>query len=603
MRISEPSRTKPRIYRLRIRSRSVRLIEVTVKNYRSIGSQTKFAVDDLTTLVGPNNEGKSNLLRALDLGMSLIDRWGRLPDRLSREAEITGTDARMLLMRGRPQSGVNRVGGGPAYTWMDDYPISKQEKRGAHPTVLRLKFTLDETERADFWEFTRIKNNGDLPIEITLGKSSASFGVLKPGTGAATHRAKARTIARFISGRLSLVFIPAIRTVDQARMLVNDLARLRMRELAQSEEYLALIDQINELRHNAVGEVGKDLVGSIQRYLPSVRDVEIVPQDFGRSDSVDDILIDDGSVTSLSRKGDGIKSLVTLALIQELAGEQSRSHSFILAVDEPEAHLHSTAVHELQVLFTELSRKQQVILATHNPIFVNRDHINSNILVRENDAKPAQTISQIRQAIGVQLHDNLSSAEIVVLVEGVTDTKILPRMIVELDPKRAADLKTQRVVFKAVTGAGKMRSSITREKSTVCKIVAVLDDDPEGREESKRLIGSNILESECIFQIRGAGRKNTEVEDLLLPSVYLASISRRIGRSFTERHFANRTRKWSDNLADAARSLGVAIDPADTTLVAKNAVTEAIDTVEGPIINSSGIEAINSLIDVVWGVR
>ena len=52
----------------------MRLREVTVKTFRSIGTQTKFKLGDLTTLVGPNDEGKSNLLRAVGLGMYLIDR-------------------------------------------------------------------------------------------------------------------------------------------------------------------------------------------------------------------------------------------------------------------------------------------------------------------------------------------------------------------------------------------------------------------------------------------------------------------------------------------------------------------------------------------------
>ncbi|SUE13270.1 recombination protein F [Rhodococcus gordoniae] len=580
----------------------MRLIEVTVRNYRSIESETKFFVEDLTTLVGPNNEGKSNLLRALDLAMSLIDRWSRLPDRLSKQTELTGLDARMLLQMNR--NTMRSVSSdSPGFSWSDDYPIAKQEKRGSQPTVIRLKFELDESERADFTTSTGIKNNGVLPVEINLGRTNASFGVVKPGRGAATHRAKARAIAEFISQRLSLVSIPAVRTVLQARRLVNDLARLRMRELARSKEYLALIEEINLLRHNAVAEVGKGLVGSIQRYLPGVKGVEIVPEDFGRSDSVEDILMDDGSITSLSRKGDGVKSLVTLALIQELVGEQSHSHSFILAVDEPEAHLHSSAVHELQILFTKLSASQQVILATHNPIFVNRDHVGSNILVLGNRARPAQSIPQVREALGVQLHDNLSSAEVIVLVEGHTDAKLLPRLIIEFDPSKASDIRNQRVVFKAVTGAGKMRQSIVREKSTVCRIVAVLDDDAAGREEAKRLIGANLLSDECVFQLRGSGRKNTEIEDLLKPEIFLPAISKRFGRSFSRRHFSNRSRKWTDNLVEAAHSLGVAVDPEDLPSVAKTAVAEAISNTEGPIASEAAIEAITSLRDVIWGGR
>ena len=48
------------------------LKEFSVTNYRSITKAHKISLGDLTVLVGKNNEGKSNLLRALDTSMSII---------------------------------------------------------------------------------------------------------------------------------------------------------------------------------------------------------------------------------------------------------------------------------------------------------------------------------------------------------------------------------------------------------------------------------------------------------------------------------------------------------------------------------------------------
>jgi putative ATP-dependent endonuclease of OLD family len=189
----------------------MRLVEVTVKNYRSIGSQTKFDVEDLTTLVGPNNEGKTNLLRALGLGMHLIERWSTLPSSVKTDGELSGAAATYFLrsFRGAPASRRQESMG---YSWQDDYPLSKQERRGTHPTVIRLKFRLTEDEIRDFSLATGIGNNGELPIEMSLSRGTASFGVVKPGRGAAGHKAKAREIASFIAERLTFVLIPAVRT-------------------------------------------------------------------------------------------------------------------------------------------------------------------------------------------------------------------------------------------------------------------------------------------------------------------------------------------------------------------------------------------------------
>ena len=572
----------------------MRLIEVSVQNYRSITSQTKFSLDDLTTLVGPNNEGKSNLLRAVAVGMDVIRRWSLVADHQVRDGSVSGAMAasflrpRRLLRSGRLLNG---------YRWSDDYPLGKQDQRGARPTVLRLRFRLDDDEVRAFTDETGIANNGDLPIEISLGRLSVSFGVLKPGRGAATHKARAREIAAFISARVTLVSVPAIRTSDQALGLVNELSRLRMRSLLKTDEYVELTTRLNELRQEAVGRIGHDLTESVQRYIPSVRSIELQTADVERTDSVDELVVNDGAITSIEHKGDGVKSLVTMALIQELAQEQARGHSVILAVDEPEAHLHPASVHELQQLFQELSKNQQVLLATHNPIFVNRESVASNILVLKNSARPAKNVTVIREALGIELHDNLASAETVVLVEGVTDEAILPVLLSEVDESFASEVSSGRMVFRSTKGAGKMRSQIQREKSTVCRILVVLDDDAEGREEARRIRDTSVLPEKNVF-VLGGRRTQAEIEDLVQIDVYLQALNSTFARTFKSAHFSNRARKWSANFTAAALTLGI---PSRTDLLdeAKIAVADAISAHDGEVLRKESREHVTALTQMI----
>lgn len=576
----------------------MRLVEVTVRNYRSIGTQTKFSVENLTTLIGPNNEGKTNLLRALGLGMYLIERWSTLPDGLSTQGELTGGSTLWLT---RPRGGVgSRRQESIGYSWIDDYPLQKQERRGAHPTVLRMKFQLTNDEVRDFHQATGITNNGELPVEMSLSRGTASFGVVKPGRGAASHKIKAREIAGFIAERLTYVLIPAVRTVDQARGLLNDLTRLRIREISKSDEYLDLARRLNELRQTAVSGVSAELTASVRRYLPSVTNVEVLTGDVERSGTVDDVLIDDGSMTSIENKGDGVKSLVTLALIQELAKERAKSHSFILLVDEPEAHLHALAVHELQILFQELSETQQVILATHNPIFVNRDRIGSNVLVQRNEAKPAKTTAQIRQAIGIQLHDNLDSAETVVLVEGITDENVLVALLGKHSSSIRADIRSGRVVFKSTKGAAKLRTHIVREKSSVSRIIAVLDGDQAGQQKAKRLREEKLLDSRNIFVVRDTKMRYSELEDLFEPSSYVDALSQEFGRPFTARHFVDGSQKWSIKLGRAAASLGVAEGGLELETKAKMCLASFVSGTDVEVLKSHAQENIDALRELIW---
>ena len=52
----------------------MRLVSFTVTKYRSIKRAHKIQVGKQTVLVGPNNEGKSNLIRALVAAMRVLTR-------------------------------------------------------------------------------------------------------------------------------------------------------------------------------------------------------------------------------------------------------------------------------------------------------------------------------------------------------------------------------------------------------------------------------------------------------------------------------------------------------------------------------------------------
>ncbi|MBU2624364.1 MAG: AAA family ATPase [candidate division Zixibacteria bacterium] len=52
----------------------MRLKEFSAQNYRSITTAYNLPLSEYTVLVGPNNEGKSNILRALGLGLKLLSR-------------------------------------------------------------------------------------------------------------------------------------------------------------------------------------------------------------------------------------------------------------------------------------------------------------------------------------------------------------------------------------------------------------------------------------------------------------------------------------------------------------------------------------------------
>lgn len=118
----------------------MQLVSMTLKNYRSITHARKIGLAKNTVLIGPNNEGKSNILRALAVSMEV----------LSGLPEFKGH-----LRIGRRN-----------YDWERDFPVHLQSSKPNGKSEIILEFALTDAEVAEFWDTIKSRLNGTLPINI-----------------------------------------------------------------------------------------------------------------------------------------------------------------------------------------------------------------------------------------------------------------------------------------------------------------------------------------------------------------------------------------------------------------------------------------------------
>lgn len=74
----------------------MRLSSFSVVNYRSITNARKIQTNKTTVLVGKNNEGKSNILRALTLAMDIMKMYSSDPRSLRLSANYLKTVPNMF---------------------------------------------------------------------------------------------------------------------------------------------------------------------------------------------------------------------------------------------------------------------------------------------------------------------------------------------------------------------------------------------------------------------------------------------------------------------------------------------------------------------------
>jgi putative ATP-dependent endonuclease of OLD family len=509
----------------------LKLVAFAVKNYRSIQSTPRIELSDLTVLVGPNNEGKSNLLSALVCALSL--------------AQDRNVGVRRTLL-----------GSSSAYDYERDFPVGMREGAKRSVTKFELEFELDATDQVAFRAAVGSKLNGTLPIELSVDKEGTiAFDVKKQGPVKKALSAKRPAIGKFIAERLQFQYIEAVRDEAKSKAIVESMVTRALAKLEQDPAYQQALKAIEDAERPVFTEVSNLVHASLKPFIGALRGVST---EVGREQRTRamrrsaEIWLDDGTLTPLSQKGDGVKSLVAIALAKASAEGSAGDRNLILAIEEPEAHLHSGAVHTLRALLEDIALTRQVIISTHEPALVRRDYVGANVLVKGNKAKPASSLEEVRKVLGVQLAENLASPDFVVLVEGLGDARLLTEYIRAREPKLAKSVGGGRLRFTALNGAANLPHLLRFYQALVCSPIAFVDNDSEGNAALEKARKDGLLDTGAEFCAGKPGLVESELEDLLDPGLYAADLCQHLGiPSLKPKSAKFSKQKWSERLAAA----------------------------------------------------
>ena len=510
------------------------LKELTVQNYRSVGEAYKLPLSRQTLLLGPNNEGKSNVLRAMVAAMRTIAMY---PD-----LEKLAGPRQLDLLRHLT-----------IYERNKDYPIFLQDSRPEGASKFTLAFALSKSEQEEFEETVHSKVNDTLPIQISITSRGVDFKVPKKGPGGPKLSAKAPAIARFVSQRVYCDYIPAIRTAHSARQVVDDLLFRELARLQSSAQFQNAMREIEGHVAPVLADLSANVQATVQPFVPSIKQVSFeisAPQIFDAIRSKCDIYVDDGTRTTLAFKGDGVQSLVALGIMRHASQAASGSKSVVLALEEPESHLHPAAVHELRSVLDDISLHTQIVVSSHCPLFVNRSHMAANVIVNKKKAVPARSLEEVRNALGVRASDNLHSAELVIVVEGAADSKILTSLLALRSPRITSLIKQGRLAFQHIGGCSKLNYALDRLQREVCRFHVFLDDDEAGNKAFADAKDKGLIAEKETTMTRLLGRKVSELEDLLSDDLCNQVVGEMFGiKGFRVPH--NNAKAWSDRVRDA----------------------------------------------------
>jgi hypothetical protein len=497
----------------------------------------------------------------------------------------------------RVRQGRVRYGAGVVerYEWELDYPQSRQKTHPDGKSCIDLEFELSSTDINEFHSDVKSNLNGTLPIRLEFGPKSVSFTIKKQGPGKAKLMAKRDAIVRFLSRRIALAYIPAVRTAAQAEEIIDRLASRALAKVESDTEYRDALAVIQRLQKPVLDALGEELSRTLQTFLPSVKSVHLNASEraqFSALRRAATIEVDDGTRTALARKGDGVQSLAALAMMRYFTQYGNSDRQIVLAVEEPESHLHSGAIHELRDVLKQISESNQVILTTHNPLFVNRESVGSNVLVQASRATAASNIGEIREMLGVRASDNLRHATVVLIVEGEDDRGAISAILAARNAELKRAISDGTLAFDTMGGGMNLTYKLSEARVALCKTHCLLDDDKCGVDAFERAKTQGLVVDKDVTFTVCDGRDESEFEDLYALSLYEDMILTKYSVSLSHPKFKGR-KKWSERAGAVFSAQGKrwtdllkAQVKADICQLAKSDPINAIEAARASIVDA-----------------
>lgn len=138
------------------------------------------------------------------------------------------------------------------------------------------------------------------------------------------------------------------------------------------------------------------------------------------------------------QRSDGFRRLISFLLLMSTEKQIPQKEQKLILIDEPEMGLHPSSAKDLRDKLIELGKINLVVYATHSISMIDTESIENNLIVsRENENTTVETAKEdgtssaenIYRAIGYSIYEELKQKNI--LLEGYKDKKILKLFMID----------------------------------------------------------------------------------------------------------------------------------------------------------------------------
>ncbi len=467
----------------------MKLSNVYIKNYKSF-KEISVDISDNTVIIGENNVGKSNFLKAIDFFLG--PKWPM-----------------------------------PHVLTVDDF----HNNNTADPIIIRLKFT--DLTAIELEEYSNHVNDNQLEIEMSCSYGADKI-VLKYTHSGVWLRAPNREKIPFVlvPGLRDIVKQSAVNKWTLFGKLLDSVRKTITPEL--EDEIRVKLTEANDLLLDKVEKLNKiqDKLNQTMNEQTSIDGLKFEFKTFDPTDLLKnvEIHIDDGTKCgSINDKGMGLQSSLIVAIFRLFA--DTTTDSCIFGIEEPEIYLHPQCQRFLSDTLKRVATNNQVIITTHSPFFIDDVDFKDLILFKRDDNSTVakkidplisqSDISKIRRNLDVG-NSEMFFAKAVLLCEGPSEKISFPI----LAKKLGKNFNYKGISVIDVGSSGNFAPFLMLLKSFDVPSFVMRDSDASGLDLSDYIDRSRIFDLSSDFE--GAiGLENLldAVNSLYGTSLALSSVS------------------------------------------------------------------------------
>jgi hypothetical protein len=454
------------------------LSEITIRNFKSIRSET-FELSAFTPLVGYNNAGKSNILD----GIKWLLRKTSLPETafydksqgVEMEGTISGISAAILS-----QLAENHRSSIQPFLFTDTLYIKRTQPQ-PNVAVAQIRLLVKDPANMGTANEWRANPTGlDQAIQV-LFPDPINIGAMEDSGEDVSKSKNTSTIGKLLSEIIGPIQVNYSTQIQTALNGIRDLL---------DADGTSRATELNDFDSAVSGKVECFFPGvNIKVHVPTPELKEIFSK--GTIKVFEDLNPDGRDVSAL---GHGAQRSIQMALIRHLADikRESGEHTSntILLIDEPELYLHPQAIEVLRdALKTLSSEGYQVIFSTHSPFMITSKDVENTLLIRKNNTQGTHKRNSLKTAIArvaaahpsqlaiifsLSNSSNILFAERVILAEGKTESRLLPKIIHKVTGRTLGLHKTALV---SIDGCGSTRKTIEVLTAMAIPTKAIVDLD------------------------------------------------------------------------------------------------------------------------------